>query len=175
MYINSVTYLLVVAIVLSGCKTMKAPKGVVPNRKDMMVQAYGAWFYTTDLGPRQPQTEGELIAISADSVYVLDGDTLKTFVLKDIQRARVIAFNNQSSSYTLWTSLLAVGTLANGAFASFTLPLTLAVGIPTTIAEAKRQNFFEYPLHDWNQLGKFARFPQGLPQGLNTNDLKARE
>lgn len=166
--------LLVISILalFGSCRTVSAPKGSVPNRVGIATDAFGGWMFTK---AGQRSFEGEFIAVGNDSLYILTSGKTQSISLPTVDTARIILYNTNTSGYALWTSLLSIGTLSNGAFATFTLPVSLVTGILITNAESKRINYFDYPNNSWEELKKYARFPQGLPKGIRTEDLKPRE
>jgi hypothetical protein len=91
-----------------------------------------------------------------------------------IDSARLIMYNTHALDYALWTTLGSVSTLSNGFYLAFTLPLWLLTGIPVSTGEARRQNYIDYPASGWAEMGKFARFPQGMPAGINPSSLWPR-
>jgi hypothetical protein len=88
--------------------------------------------------------------------------------------ARLIIFKNMIGAFGAWTFFGSLLTISNGYFLLFTLPTTLIMGISTIAGEAKRLNFLDYPANSFENLSKYARFPQGLPEGLNIADLRPR-
>ena|SRR5258708_2532525 len=163
-----------VFMLLSGCsKSITAPHGSVPNRKSLSTDAFGGWINLT-LKSSQKSFQGELIAINTDSIYVMTNGKVQREEISDVNSARLILYKTSSEEYALWTSLMSLGTISNGYFLVFTLPLTLIAGISTTNSESQRINYIDYPQNSWEELMKYARFPQGLPQGLDVGDLKPR-
>ena len=160
-------------ILLSSCYTIKAPQGSVPKRGDITTDAFGGWI-ALSLTSGQSSIEGEFIAVSNDSLYVIVGDKVERHAIRDISSARVVLFNTESNAYAIWTFLGSVATISTGSFIIFTLPIWLISGTSITTAEASRINFYDYPDYNWEQLIKYARFPQGMPQGMDIIDLKPR-
>lgn len=169
---SSLVALIGIGLFMSHCQSVNAPKGSVPHRKGIATNAFGGWVSLSFWDSTRQIVEGEFIAVDNDTVYVLVGDKLDASKAADIRVARIILFNNDAAGYGVWTILTSLGTISNGGFMIFTLPMTLVTGILTTVAESKRVNFFEYPEHDWGALSKYARFPQGIPPGVNVDDLK---
>jgi len=163
-----------VFILLNGCgKSITAPHDAVPKRKSLPTDAFGGWISVT-MKSSQKSFQGELIAINADSIYVMNNGKVQLEQISDVNSARIVLFKTSSEEYALWTFLGSLGTISNGAFLVFTFPLTLITGIATTSSESNRINYLDYPQNNWEELMKYARFPQGLPQGLNVGDLKPR-
>lgn len=160
-------------IVLCGCSTVKAPQGSVPRRKAIVTDAFGGWISVSSK-TIQSTIQGELIAISSDSVLIMSESKVQVLSKVDIDNARIIFFNNESGAYSGWTFLNSLATISNGYFLVFTLPINLITGISTASGEAKRINYYDYPALTWEELNKYARFPQGLPDQVDTKEIKPR-
>jgi len=78
------------------------------------------------------------------------------------------------NAYVVWTVAGSLLTISNGGFLIFTLPPVLISGILTTVAEANRINYLDYPSNSFKELSKHARFPQGMPKGIKSSDLLPR-
>ena len=169
---GSLGALIFLGLFMSHCQSVNAPSGSVPKRIGLATNAFGGWVSISFLDSTRQTVEGEFIAVSNDTVYVMVGDEIDPRNVADIRTARIILFNTETAAYGVWTALTSLGTISNGGFLIFTLPMTILTGVATTIGESKRINFFEYPTHDWKMLSRYARFPQGVPTGVNLYDLE---
>jgi hypothetical protein len=160
-------------VLLNSCSSVKAPLGTVPVRNALATDTFGGWIELSLISPKD-SISGEFIATSNDSLYIMDRGEVKIYAVSNISLARLVIFKNMSSTFGAWTFLGSLLTISNGAFLLFTLPTTLIMGISTTIGEAKRINFLDYPSNSIENLSKYARFPQGIPEGLNIADLRPR-
>lgn len=160
-------------IVLCGCSTVKAPQGSVPRRKAIVTDAFGGWI-NVSLKTTQSSIQGEFIAVSSDSLFIMSDYKVQILPKADIDNARVVFFNTESGIYGAWTFLNSLATISNGYFLVFTLPINLITGISTTSGEAKRINYYDYPTLSWDELNKYARFPQGIPEQVDTKEIKPR-
>ena len=61
----------------------------------------------------------------------------------------------------------------NRAYASFTVPIWILIGSIST-ASATRQPEINYPGSNWESLTLYARFPQGIPPGLERSVLESK-
>jgi hypothetical protein len=174
-----------VLIFLAGCKSVTAPKHHVPARKAIHTEAYGGWLsVTTPTG----KINGELLAATSDSIYIMtriiEGrrkipnlfDKTKVIAASksDISAARLVIFNTNSGSFELWTGLGALSTISHGVLLVFTAPLWIIVGATNAGIEGKRPNYLDYPATTWKEIEMFARFPQGIPEGVDVRTLKGR-
>lgn len=163
--------LVVGLLALSACATVKAPNGQVPRRQDLVSDAFGGWMLLTLTS--QQNVEGELLALTADSIHVINS-ALFSFAKKDIAAGRLIMYNTDTGRFGRWATAGAFGSITNGWFLVFTMPLWIITGVATSSSEANRINYLDYPQTDWNYLNRYARFPQGFPAGLNRKDLQPR-
>lgn len=158
---------------LCGCSTVKAPQRSVPRREAIAADAFGGWL-SVSLKTTRSSIQGEFIAISSDSVFIMPDKKVQVLPKADIDRARIIFFNNESDAYSLWAFLSSVATISNGYYLVLTLPINIITGISTASAEAKRINYYDYPSLTWEELNKYARFPQGIPEQVDINEIKPR-
>jgi hypothetical protein len=164
--------ILLICLVYVSCNSIRAPRGTVPRRIDIPHDAFGGWIgmQHSDSG----LVQGELIAVGEDSIYVLADRQARAFPKAKIRTARLIIFRTTEGGYAAWTFFGSLFTLTNGYFLAVSLPATLIAGIATTSTEAQRINYIDFPVNKWEELGKFSRFPQGLPQDLDLSQLRAR-
>ncbi len=160
-------------VIYNCCSTIKAPLGSVPNRKAITTDAYGGWLELR-LNSSDDPVAGEFIAANEDSIYIMQSGEVQIYAISDISFARVIIFNTNRGAYVVWTVAGSLFTLSNGTLLIFTLPPVLVSGILTSVAEAKRINYLDYPSNSFKELSKYARFPQGMPEGIKTSDLNPR-
>ena len=52
------------------------------------------------------------------------------------------------------------------------LPAVLISGLTPVFTESDRINYSDYPYTSFKELSKYARFPQGMPEGIKLSDLK---
>jgi hypothetical protein len=174
------------ALLLAGCATTTAPRRWLPDAAGAQQEAFGGWItiqYRTD-EPELQRYDGELIAVSLDSVYVLCGDTLQVVPLVIVEKAKVMAYNAHSSTIGAWTFLGCLSTISHGFYAGVTAPLWLLGGGCATVSLSRQpQVVYENPfpgsatvptLSSWIEMQQFARFPFGLPPDLDRKSLKPK-
>ena len=103
---------------------------------------------------------GELLAIDEKHLYMWDGET-SSFLLTHIDRVKIFFREAHSGGHGAWTGLGALSTLTHGFFLIVTLPLWLMAGIPASL-DASTADVVAHP-DSFDELYRFARFPQGLP------------
>lgn len=161
-------------LTLCGCKTaVNAPKGTVPRRTELTEDTFGGWISINYLIGSNT-LNGELIALTTDSVYVLTNSGVETVLLQDVEKARLIFYKTDTQRFATWTALGSLTSLTNGYFFIFSLPLWVATGVVTSNEEANRDNFIDFPEHPWAEFRKYARFPQGVGAEVLLEDLELR-
>tara|TARA_R110002050_G_scaffold144363_2_gene269895 strand:- start:15651 stop:16169 length:519 start_codon:yes stop_codon:yes gene_type:complete len=169
--IKRLIYLIVLFFfILVACRNYN----YLPSQNEFKTSPLGSYivlYYQSPDGPKGLiQIEGELIAVSNDSIYILDKlnsceaisrDSVKTFELQHV-KPRISHWT--TAGFMAWS--LTHGVLAPGtAFLNF-----IAVN---TIHETIRRNSFNDELElAVNELLPFARFPRGLPDGVSKVDIK---
>jgi hypothetical protein len=169
---NKISIILCLVILAGACTGVRAPGESVPKRKALETDAFGGWII---INPGSPEVlMGELISHTDESVFIMTNVRLEEIAKSQIDSARLIMYNTQALEYSLWTTLGSLSTLSNGYFLAFTFPMWLVTGIPVSTGEVRRQNYLDYPETGWSEIAKFARFPQGMPAGINPLSLWPR-
>jgi hypothetical protein len=170
----SATRSLALALVwgVAACSQNPAPAGWLAPPRQAQSDPYGAWIVVWQPAPPDLRGEvlaaqGEFLAVDRDSVYVLSPDSVVRAVpVGTIHSARIAFYDAQSAGLGIWTGVGSVSTISNGGFLVLTLPLWVIGGSLITGGQSRA------PLRDvqagdsWDVLRRYARFPQGLPEGL---------
>lgn len=177
MFYRKVYSFLFYFILVSGCATTYAPSGWLPSANEIQSEAYGGWM-TLIVKPDSLQDEdyylqynGEFISSDKTNVYLL-ADSLYIIPKVNVSSAILEIDDKNSVEYGLWTVGGSISTASNGKFLIFTAPLWLLFGIPASTGESYRDRY-EYNAEIstgslyWDDIQKFARFPQGLPANAN--------
>ena len=157
----------------AACFHSTAPTGWLSDAAHAERDAYGGWIRldTRPVASRRTVVEGELIAVSADSVHALVGDSLVSLAWPDVASVDLTAFNISTSSFAMWTLLGVLTTPAQGAFLVLTFPLWTIGG---SVFTANASNAPHIRSTDFQLLRPFARFPPGLPAGLDRRQLRRK-
>ncbi|MCJ7554813.1 MAG: hypothetical protein MUO34_13135 [Ignavibacteriaceae bacterium] len=162
---------------INSCAITYAPTDWLPDTKDVASETYGGWITVTALSANEKVFEysGEFIAVDENNVYLLY-DSVYIISKTDIQKSVLEIDEKNSIEYGLWALGGTLSTISNGKFLVITAPLWLLGGIPSAAGESYRDYYeAEYPDSVyWESVSKFARFPQGLPDGVHYNELKAK-
>jgi hypothetical protein len=169
----------------------RPPKKWLPHAEESQREAYGGWVRIDGRdGDANVSYRGELIAVHPDSLYVLEGSGLQAIAMEDVDRAEVIGYD---SGYRDAAGLATAGALfsllTHGFFLVFSIPVWTGVGIGefhgllnkarSRYPKKSREGGHWKPALAWGEelreFAKYARFPQGLPPGLDPHSLTLRE
>lgn len=166
-------------VLVAACVSNPAPSGWLPPAEVAAGEAFGGWITVDTAAQRgwlaaRPLTEiaGELIAVHADSVFVLSESTLVALQRARVRRATLFAYDAQVGELSTWGVLGTLSAVSNGLFFLLTGPTWI---ITSTIAAGSRSRAPMVSLTDqggWEGLRLYARFPQGLPEGLDRASLR---
>jgi len=177
----SVLYLAL--LLFYGCATSYAPDNWLPNTDQIQKEAYGGWLtlYVSDYSTTQnygtpEEISGEFISSDSINVYLLAVDNLLTINKSDIKEAILELDDKNSLEYGAWAGVGTLATISHGKFLIISAPLWLIVGISAASGESFRDRYVEeMPAATyWEEVQKFARFPQGIPPNLDLNELKPK-
>ena len=168
---------------ISGCATVKTPAGFLPRGKKAESNIYGGWMATICQTPQESINQiaigGELIAIQNDSVYLLSPDTLRVVSIHSIEHATIVTHKYDIGIYALRTGLALtpnlIGMVATeyaGGFMMIGIPLAVT-GLIASLIDAGSAYEMKYPrdVSSVQEMKKIARFPQGIPEGLDPKNL----
>jgi hypothetical protein len=150
---------------LSGCASN-------PHAVQLSARAVrGGWVTVEGNQPsggnrRMMIAEGELIAVDASTIHVLTAGGLQSVRLEAGYRMRVVRYRSSSGSLAWWAVAGGVSTLSHGGFLVLTAPMWAIGGVIAATAERRAAI-----AHDPVSARSFARFPQGLPPGLDLKTL----
>jgi hypothetical protein len=163
-----------VAVVCTACASNTAPKGWLPKPIEAQAAAYGGWIELTYAESEERRTDGELIAVSAESVWVLSGNQGLVIPTAAVKKGKLTAYAAQRNGLTAWMLLGTLSTISNGGFLIFTAPMWMIGGSLAVGGESRAPERKSPPL-TWVALAPFARFPQGLPEGMALTALQEKE
>jgi hypothetical protein len=150
-------------------------KGLVIEAAGGTGHRYGGWVELTyQQGQEKRRTEGELIAVSADSVWVLAGNQGLVIPTETVKRGKLTAYAAQTGNLTTWAALGTVATISNGLALVFTAPMWLIGGSLAVAGESRAPQRWSPPL-TWVELAPYARFPQGMPDGIEITALQEKK
>jgi hypothetical protein len=171
--INSVIVAAVVsaAFLCAGCAATHDPEDWSMSVHKMPEHVYGSWVWMTlEKTETQKKAEsfgGELIAVSADSLYVAS-PALRVVSRKSIVEVRLVQYDSYAVGIGGLTVLGNLSTISNGVFGLLTGPMWIIGG---TIAAIERSftPIADYTGATCGAMFPFARYPAGFPGGIDRN------
>ncbi len=157
-------------LALVACAGNTAPAGFLVPPRLAQTEAYGGWVELLVTGGAR--VDGELIAVTADSVWVL-GTASVVVPVASVRQGKLTTTNAEVGNVAGATGLGVVSTISNGILLVFTMPLWIIVGTAAGSSQSYAPERRVPPLH-WAELNGFARFPQGLPDGVSLASLRAK-
>ena len=139
-----------------------APAGWLPSVDDLGRSGRGAWITIRHPGKGKPTTAGELIALADDRVYVLASDGLRIVPAAEV-RSALVAVYASSADAEVGRSFI---TLSHGRLGFLT-----ALPWYGLVHDTSRAPLLKHPPLPLDGLARFARFPYGLPPGLDLGSL----
>jgi hypothetical protein len=162
-----------VLVIVSGCFRTTAPRGWLPTAVEAERDAYGGWIKLDfSMGVARNTVHGELIAAASDSVHVLTSDSLVVVPTASVIAGTLTVYDAQHGALRLWTILGAVSTLSHGFALVLSAPVWTIAGSLATASASKAPRVEST---DPSLLRLYARFPQGLPPGLDVRSLRQKD
>lgn len=170
----TVTLIFILMIHVVGCATTTAPRGWLPSPSVVQHEGFGGWIsveYTT--GDLKSKADGELIAINSNQLFILTTQELVSIPTNSITRMKLTAYNAQSGRVAGWTILGTLSTLSHGAYLILSAPTWLIGGcIATSVKSHEPQ--VTHPPKSLEEFRAYARFPQGVPEGIDMQSLRLK-
>lgn len=154
--------------VTAACAMNSAPAGYLPTSSEASTDVHGGWIELR-VGGYGP-VWGELVAVSPDTIWVLDGEGGRAVSTRTILEGKLTGWDTRPASLGWATFGGMLTTISNGVFLVFTAPAWLIVGSLAAQSQSRLADL-AVPRSDWTDLAPFARFPQGMPEGVRLVDL----
>lgn len=162
--VRSILLLLVLALLTASCATNRAPRKWHSHAIDAQREGYGSWIEVTIAGVKGgPTYLGELIAVEADTIYVLEAIALRAIPTSTITRARLFAYDANWAQLAAWTTIGTFGSLSHGLLGIISAPVWGLTGSIATTSQSYMP-LYVWPDDPWTEFSSFARFPVGLPE-----------
>ncbi|MGE5182554.1 MAG: hypothetical protein ACM31C_10850 [Acidobacteriota bacterium] len=148
-------------VALAACAANPDPRS--PSPEQMASQAYGGWIviHTAD----RQEVSGELIALDAERVYLLPAAGGHLHWVKRAAVTDAALYEYEAGGFGAWGLLGSLSTASHGYFLVFSLPIWVLSSTITNAAESHHV-ILHYPATGWDEIARWARFPQGLPPKL---------
>lgn len=155
-----------------ACSTHSAPDGFLPTPIEAQTRAQGGWMEISRNGPDGLETlAGELIAVTQDSVWILRSPQATALPTSEIVEGKLTGYDSKHGDVAGATFVGTVLTASNGAFLILTAPMWM-IGGSLAAGSQSRVAMEDLPPVAWAELADFARFPQGMPPGLELAELR---
>ncbi len=156
----------------AGCFRSTAPRGWLPSAEQASVQAFGSWIVVEDATLVPPaRVEGELIAVYADTIHVLAAERLVSVPRPSRCCVTLTAFDMNYAPLVIWGAAGVLSTASHGIGLIITAPIW---AIAATSVAANASFAPRVRSSDAEALRPFARFPHGLPPGLDRTTLRPK-
>lgn len=160
---------------LAGCAASTAPTGWLPRPVDAQKLAYGGWL-TLQLRGDSPgvRHEGELLAIQSDSVFIIENEACWGAPTAQVAKASLVSYDSQHDRLGLWTLGGTLSTASHGVGLILTAPVWVLVGAGATSSQSRAPMMQIRGPGTWREARAFARFPQGMAEGLERGALRPK-
>ena len=171
---------LALAILSISCASSNAPRSWLPPPADVPSSPLGAWIEVLIVEARAEGTkerkvrlwsEGEFLAVGADSVHVLTARGVESIPLSHVHHARVALYQSQTGKGALVTAAGVLSTASNGVVLILTAPVWIIAG-SVTAGAVSREPLHDVPSKSWREVSIYARFPQGLPADFDAAGIR---
>ena len=169
-----VALMFVTLIYIPACATTTAPQAWLPELSVAQRDGFGGWV-SIKYGTEKSETtiHGELIAIDLNQLSVLTAQGMIFVPSKNIDFMKLTTYDSKSGRFAGWTCLGTLSTISHGVFLIFTAPAWLLGGSCVTGIQS-REPQITYPEKSLDEFRAFARFPQGLPKGIDGQSLSPK-
>ena len=159
---------------LAGCARSTAPKGWLPQAVDAQSEAHGGWLsFQVKGGRRGTVHEGELLAIQADSIFILERGAWFGLPTSQVAKATLMAYDANTGPLALWTLGGTLSTASHGLVLIFSAPIWILSGTAATASQSRAPRTTFTPA-TWERARAYARFPQGMPEGLDRSSFRPK-
>lgn len=170
-----------IILLMQGCSHSLLPAAYRQRITALPTQISGSWA-DVKIKPGESITSeimvsGELIAIQADTLFILSEYRLEGIGTKRISEVILHLYEKNTRVYVVITGLIYVPDII--AAIAYGMPEFLIIGLPglvggaiVTASEGTKSNLMKYPKeYNLADMKKFARYPQGMPPGIDKSKL----
>lgn len=157
----------------AACTSNTAPPGFLPEPAQAGSDVYGSWMdVTVDGVDGRERIRGELLAVDPDTAWILSASGVRRFPTRAVVDGQLVAYDSAVGDVSGAVLLGVLSTVSNGAFLILTAPMW-AIGGSIAAGSQSRLPLETLPAAS-ETLAPFARFPGGMPPGLDTSVLRPR-
>lgn len=160
---------------IAGCATNTAPAHFLPAPVQSQRESYGGWIEleVAESAKRHHRVTGELLAVSATDVWVLGDSGAVVLPTAMVKTGQLTGYRAGEGAIGGYSALGTLSTISNGAFLIFTAPMWI-IGGSLAAGTESRYPVRKVPPLGWPELREWARFPQGMPEGLDPRSLRPK-
>ena len=170
------TYLtfLLIAIFLSACKS----PAYLPAPADFKNHVQGHFLKLKLWKGQRSTLVGEIIEVRPDAITLLPvnrEEKMITIPEEEVWQADIILSltSDNPGGMNLWAILLNLTSISHGIIGFISLPVNLVFSIPIVQDAYKGTYRIAYPERiSWEEMNKFARFPQGIPEYIDLERIE---
>ncbi|MDZ7336124.1 MAG: hypothetical protein ONB32_13315 [candidate division KSB1 bacterium] len=167
-------FVLFLSFLVSSCAVTHAPRIWLATPLNMQIESYGGWlevkYYSNSKA--KAQLSGELIAIGADSIFIANV-TFHAIAVSSIKSARLVTYKSDAERMGVLVVCGTLSTFSNGFLLLITAPIWI-IGGSIAVSTRSFEPILDYPKQPLSRFAPFARYPQGLPPGINRNQIKMK-
>lgn len=158
---------------LAGCASTIAPAHWLPEANEVPHDGYGSWASVTlSIGPGE-FSEGELIAASDDTLYILGYEKLEAYGFNEVANVHLQSYDANYSGLAMWTTLGSLSTGTHGFILAISAPVWIITGTIATSSQSKAPHK-TITAGGWKQLRPYCRFPGGMPTSIDRAGIKPK-
>lgn len=141
------------------------------------ITTYNKGHYFEGVAYYNSKIFGEMLYISYDTLVILNKETgIKDYTKREILKGEIIlslATNgNERDKLKIYNTITTISPFTHGWWFIFSGPINYGVNTDSNKKSSSGTYRMHYELTPWEKLNKFCRFPQGLPQGVDKDDIK---
>lgn len=162
---SKIILIVVIGILFTGCRTYKN----IPKHTEIDTDQYGSLI---EINYRSDEyVEGELISVAKDSIVVLNSENNSCLVISKNQIYKYRLRFAVPKHYSQYIPILTLSTLSHGFIAMITFPINLVTTIVVAATGETAYSINQDKL-PYEKLSMYARFPQGVPEGIPLYKIK---
>ncbi len=160
-------------LLMAGCAGSIAPKHWLPEAIEVPQDGYGSWASVTlSIGPGE-FSEGELIAATPDTLFILGYEKLEAYGFNEVAKVHLQSYDANYSALAVWTTIGSLSTISHGVILLISAPVWIITGTIATSSQSHAPHK-TVVTGGWKQLQAHCRFPGGMPQSIDRKDIKPK-
>jgi hypothetical protein len=175
--------LILILLALPGCTLDKAGTRHLPTIGQLADYPYGGWIQVNYQGVEESSAllslSGELITCQDDALFVLDSLGMHVIPFTSVHQATLYIYKTQPGVFAAVAVIFMIPNIVAaivfpeyaGQFLALAIvPFVTGTIFTATEVSTKRNRLFYPERNPLNEFVKFARFPQGMPEGFKIED-----